>query len=133
MLGADLQVQQQTPLYLATVAVREFIGYRGERSRGPFCRSPIDMFLKTEVGGSSKIEGNLRGSMNVFMGCAWRARYRSAPGAPFKYVELKPIWDLFDPVARGLKAATLPKAEDRAPRAASRRCAGSRACAAACT
>ena len=112
-LGPDQHIKQQTPLYLAAVKVRELMGEY--ETRGPFIRNPLRDFLYTGVGDGSDL-AKLRGSKNVFMGAAWRARYRETPTSEYKYVELPSTWKKFDPAARNAGLEALPAPDARAPR-----------------
>ena len=112
-LGPDQHIKQQTPLYLAAVRVRERMGEY--ETRGPFIKSPLRHFLNTGVGDGSDL-ARLRGHWNVFMGAAWRARYRETPTSEYKYVELQSTWEKHDPVARAAGPEALPAPDARAPR-----------------
>ena len=78
-------------------------------------RSPLYSFLNTGVGDGSDL-AKLRGSKNVFMGAAWRARYRETPTSEYTYVELSSVWEPFDPAARAAGPEALPAPSFRAPR-----------------
>ena len=113
-LGATQHIKQQTNLYLAAVQILELVGEN--ETRGPVVYSPLRHFLNTGVGDGSDLD-KLRGHWNVFMGCAWRARYRETPTSEYKYVELRSTWEKFDPAARNAGPEALPLPEARAPRA----------------
>ena len=83
-------------------------------TRGPFIWSPLKTFLNTGVGDGSDLD-KLRGHWNVFMGAAWRARYRETPTSEYKYVELPSAWEKFEPAARAAGPEALPARELRAP------------------
>ncbi len=112
-LSVEQHIKQQTPLYLAAVKVRELMGEY--ETRGPFIRNPLRDFLYTGVGDGSDL-AKLRGSKNVFMGAAWRARYRETPTSEYTYVELRSTWEQFDPAAREAVQGALPTPTARAPR-----------------
>ena len=111
-LGPDQHIKQQTPLYLAAVSVRDLIGEN--ETRGPVIQSPLRRFLDTGAGDGSDLD-KLRGGWNVFMGCAWRARYRKTPTSEYKYIELQSTWEPFDPAARNAGPEALPARDVRAP------------------
>jgi hypothetical protein len=112
-LGPNHHIQQQTNLYLAAVKVRELMGE--SETRGPFIRCPLTNFLCTGAGDGSDLD-KLRGHWNVFMGASWRVRYRETPTSEYKYVELRSLWEKFDPAARNAGPEALPLPTARAPR-----------------
>ena len=83
-------------------------------------RSPLYSFLNTGVGDGSDLD-KLRGRWNVFMGCAWRVRYRETPTSEYKYVQLPSTWEEFDPAARNAGPEALPSPAVRPPRSRKRK------------
>ena len=60
--------------------------------------SPLNLFLTTEKTGSqsNSDEAALRGTVNVWQGCAWRVRYKRCPTCALEILMIASLWELFD-------------------------------------